>query len=64
MGGTQVTVSWTFSGHSVDVPLATNLDPRGAGCPAWLRNIEPVGRGQNCFVDSYRRFRDHYVDPD
>ena len=48
----------------MDVPLTTNLDARGAGCPAWLRNVEPMGRGQNCLLAFTAGFRGHDLDPD
>jgi hypothetical protein len=28
------------------VPLLTNPAANGAGCPAWFRNVEPIGRRQ------------------
>jgi hypothetical protein len=48
----------------MDVPLTTNLDARGAGCPAGLRSLEPMGRGQDCLLSFAAGFGDHYFDSD
>jgi hypothetical protein len=57
-------VRWMLCRRYVDVPLANNFDARGAGCPAWLRNVERMGRGQNCLHAFSAGFRGHYLDPD
>ena len=48
----------------MDVPLATNFAARGAGCSAGLRNLEPMGRGQDCLLAFAAGFGDHYFDSD
>jgi len=57
-------VMWMLCGRSVDVPLATNFAARGAGCSAGLRNLEPMGRGQDCLLAFAAGFGDHYFDSD